>query len=215
MIGNNCARGFAWRGQAAPDSPLTSTGLTARQQAAAKSKAIGAISTGGAAPEPQVTLDKSARKGRGGSAALDQVAQSQASSLRRTQTARLRLAQSEAAVEDKESIAQQYRDEMSDAKSEADQQLGAAQDILSNLEAEERQRLAALAEEERRQSQAAASAAVAALNQSSSANCSAGSPKLLALTPSRRTPGDGPTACSSACMPCSIAMGWTTAWTGW
>ena len=101
-------------------------------------------------------------------AALDQVAQSQASSLRRTQTARLRLAQSEAAVEDKESIAQSYRDEMSSAKNEADEQLGAAQNILANLEEEERQRLAALAEEERRQSQAAASAATAALNQAPS-----------------------------------------------
>lgn len=101
-------------------------------------------------------------------AALDQVAQSQASSLRRTQTARLRLAQSEAAVEDKESIAQSYRDEMSSAKNEANQQLGAAQNILANLKEEERQRLAALAEEERRQSQAAASAATAALNQAPS-----------------------------------------------
>jgi len=53
-------------------------------------------------------------------AALDQVAQAQASSLRRTQTARLRLAQSEAAVSDKESIARKYRNEMASAKKEAD-----------------------------------------------------------------------------------------------
>jgi len=109
-------------------------------------------------------------------AALDQVAQSQASSLRRTQTARLRLAQSEAAVEDKESIAQSYRDEMSNAKNEADEQLGAAENILANLEEEERQRLAALAEEERRQSQAAASAATAALNQAPSSGSSGSGP---------------------------------------
>ena len=97
-------------------------------------------------------------------AALDQVAQSQASALRRTQTARLRLAQSEAAVQDKEDIAQSYRNEMSDAKSEADQQLDDAEGILAGLEAAERRRLAALAEEERRAGLAAAAAAAAQLN---------------------------------------------------
>ena len=119
--------------------------------------------SGGIDTSLQVLLAEDPTEFLAQAAALDQVAQSQASSLRRTQTARLRLAQSEAAVEDKESIAQQYRDEMSDAKSEADQQLGEAQSILANLEEEERQRLAALAEQERRQSQAAASAAAAAL----------------------------------------------------
>jgi cell wall-associated NlpC family hydrolase len=124
--------------------------------------------SGGIDTSLQVLLAEDPTEFLAQAAALDQVAQSQAASLRRTQTARLRLAQSEAAVEDKESIAQNYRDEMSDAKSEADQQLGEAQDILANLEEEERQRLAALAEQERRQSQAAASAAAAALNSSSS-----------------------------------------------
>ena len=92
-------------------------------------------------------------------AALDQVAQAQSASLRRTQTARLRLAQSEAAVKDKETIAKKYRDEMSDAKAEADERLNEAEGVLAGLEAEERRRLAALAESERLASLAAARAA--------------------------------------------------------
>ncbi len=109
-------------------------------------------------------------------AALNQVANSQASSLRRTQTARLRLAQSEAAVKDKEAIAQKYRDEMSDAKQDAAQQLDDAEGILAGLEAEERRRLAALAEEERQAGLAAARAASAALNSSSSSSVSGSGP---------------------------------------
>ena len=130
--------------------------------------------SGGIDTSLQVLLAEDPTEFLAQAAALDQVAQSQASSLRRTQTARLRLAQSEAAVQDKESIAQQYRDEMSDAKNEADQQLGEAQNILANLEEEERQRLAALAEEERRQSQAAASAAAAALGSAGSSSSGSG-----------------------------------------
>jgi peptidoglycan DL-endopeptidase CwlO len=132
--------------------------------------------SGGIDTSLQVLLAEDPTEFLAQAAALDQVAQSQASSLRRTQTARLRLAQSEAAVEDKESIAQQYRDEMSDAKKEADQQLGEAQSILANLEADERRRLAALAEEERRQSQAAAAAAAAALGSSSGSSSSGSGP---------------------------------------
>ena len=124
--------------------------------------------SGGIDTSLQVLLAEDPTEFLAQAAALDQVAQSQASSLRRTQTARLRLAQSEAAVEDKESIAQNYRDEMSEAKNEADEQLDEAQSILAGLEEEERRRLAALAEEERRQSQAAAAAASAALNQAPS-----------------------------------------------
>lgn len=102
-------------------------------------------------------------------AALDQVANAQSSSLRRTQTARLRLAQSEAAVRDKEAIAKRYRDQMAEAKNEADDRLEEAEAVLAGLEAAERRRLAAIAERERRESLAAASAARRALSGSSSA----------------------------------------------
>lgn len=102
-------------------------------------------------------------------AALDQVANAQSSSLRRTQTARLRLAQSEAAVADKEAIAKRYRDQMAEAKNEADDRLADAEAVLASLEAAERRRLAAIADQERRASLAAASAARRALSGSSSA----------------------------------------------
>ena len=97
-------------------------------------------------------------------ATLDQVAQGQAAALRRTQTARLRLAQTEAEVADKEKIAQGYRDDMAEAKQEADSQLADAQEVLAGLEEAERRRLAELAAQERRDSAAAAAAAAAALN---------------------------------------------------
>ncbi len=102
-------------------------------------------------------------------AALNQVASAQSASLRRTQTTRLRLAQTEAAVRDKESIAKKYRDEMGEAKQEADDRLQAAEDVLAGLEEAERRRLAALAASERQASLAAAAAARRALSGSSSA----------------------------------------------
>jgi cell wall-associated NlpC family hydrolase len=119
--------------------------------------------SGGIDTSLQVLLAEDPTEFLAQAAALDQVAQSQASSLRRTQTARLRLAQSEAAVQDKESIAQKYRDEMADAKSEADERLNEAEGVLANLEAEERRRLAAIAEQERRAGAAAAAQVQAAI----------------------------------------------------
>lgn len=102
-------------------------------------------------------------------ATLQQVAHAQSSSLRRTQTARVRLAQSEAAVKDKEKIAQQYRDDMQQAKDDANQELDDAEGILAGLEAEERRRIAALNEQERLAALAAAAQASATLSQPSSA----------------------------------------------
>jgi cell wall-associated NlpC family hydrolase len=96
-------------------------------------------------------------------AALDQVAQSQASALRRTQTARVRLAQSQAAIKDKEQLAQAKRDEMASAKHDADDKLSQARAILASLQAAERRRLAAIAAQERQQSYAAARRASASL----------------------------------------------------
>jgi len=90
------------------------------------------------------------------SAALDMVAQSQAASLRKTRTAQLRLAQSEAQLVDQEAIAKSFRDDMDAAKGEADERLAAAQTVLDSLQEAERQRLAALEAQQREQSIAAA-----------------------------------------------------------
>ena len=124
--------------------------------------------SGGIDSSLQVLLAEDPTEFLAQAAALDQVAQSQSSSLRRTQTARLRLAQSEAAVKDKEAIAQKYRDEMADAKEEADSRLNEAEGVLAGLEAAERRRLAAIAEQERRAGNAAAAAALNALGSGAS-----------------------------------------------
>jgi len=128
--------------------------------------------SGGIDTSLQVLLAEDPTEFLAQAAALDQVANSQASSLRRSQTARLRLAQSEAAVKDKEAIAQKYRDDMASAKDDAAAQLDEAEGILAGLEAAERRRLVALAEEERQAAMAAARAASAALNSSSSSSSS-------------------------------------------
>lgn len=104
------------------------------------------------------------------SAALDQVAASQAADMRRTQTAQLRLAQSEAELADQEGIAQSARDEMAAAKSEADQHLSEAESVLASLQEAERQRLAELQAQQRAQSAADAQAVSQAIANSSSSS---------------------------------------------
>ena len=124
--------------------------------------------SGGIDTSLQVLLAEDPTEFLAQAAALDQVAQAQSSSLRRTQTARLRLAQSEAAVKDKEDIAQKYRDQMADAKDEADARLNEAEGVLAGLEAAERRRLAAIAEQERQAGNAAAAAALNAIGNGAS-----------------------------------------------
>ncbi len=99
---------------------------------------------GGLDPSLQVLMAEDPIEFLAQAAALDQVAQAQSSSLRRTQTARVRLAGVEAAVQDKEAIAQSYRDEMASAKQEVDEQLADAQAVLASLQEAERRRLAEL-----------------------------------------------------------------------
>jgi len=108
-------------------------------------------------------------------AALDQVAQSQSAAIRRTQTARIRLAQSQAAIKDKEALAQSKRNEMASAKKDADQRLADAQAILASLQAAERRRLAEIAAAERRSSYAAARAASLNLPSQIGSNAGGGS----------------------------------------
>ncbi|MDO9486420.1 MAG: NlpC/P60 family protein [Actinomycetota bacterium] len=87
-------------------------------------------------------------------AAVEQVAQAQSASIRRTQTARLRLAQTEAEMAAKESIAKGVRNEMGAAKNEANRQLAAANNVLAGLQSQERKRLAAIQAKAHKQSQA-------------------------------------------------------------
>ncbi|MDP4805443.1 MAG: NlpC/P60 family protein [Candidatus Nanopelagicales bacterium] len=123
--------------------------------------------SGGIDTSLQVLLAEDPNEFLAQAAALDQVQQGQASALRRTQTTRLRLAQSEAAVADKERIASRARKNMSDSKKEADGKLAEAQALLNSLEQKQRDRLAAMARAERQAAISAAAAASAAISASS------------------------------------------------
>ena len=85
-------------------------------------------------------------------AALDQIQRSQAASIRQTQTARLRLAQSEAELAAREKAAREVRNDMASAKREADTQLDKAERILDTLVGEQRRRYYARLAAERRAS---------------------------------------------------------------
>ena len=128
-----------------------------------------AYTSGGLDTSLQVLLSEDPNEFLAQAAALDAVQRGQASALRKTATARLRLAQSEAAVLDKDARAKDLRDRMKESKGEANDRLAEAERILANLEEKERQRLAQLAREEREAARAAAVAAQAELNSSSSA----------------------------------------------
>ena len=137
----------------------------AAARASVNDLARGVYMSGGMDTTLQVLLAEDPTDFLAQSAALDQVAQSQAASMRRTQTAQLRLAQSEAELQDKEGLAQGYRDDMSAAKQAAEASLAQAQDVLAGLKEEERQRLAELQAQRDAEERAAAEAARRALEQ--------------------------------------------------
>ena len=130
--------------------------------------------TGGIDPFLQILLADDPTQFLAQASTLDQIASSQSAALRRTQTQRLRLAQTEAAVAQKEGLARKYRGEMLSAKKEADSKLQEARRILANLEAKERARLAAMAARERLASMSAAAAALQASRRPSGSSFSAG-----------------------------------------
>ena len=106
-------------------------------------------------------------------AVLGQLEQTQIAQVRAAQTTKLRLAQTEATIVDRESAASEVSAEMAAAQAEADATLAQAQGVLAGLEEDERQRLAQL-EEERRQQQMAEAAAAAAAQPGSSTDGSSG-----------------------------------------
>jgi cell wall-associated NlpC family hydrolase len=120
-----------------------------------------AYASGGMDPTLQVLMAEDPAEFLAQAAVMGQLEQSQIDQLRQTQTARLRLAQTEAEITDKEQAAQQARDEKQAAEAESAKQLRAAQDVLNSLQEEERRRLAELAAQKRQQEIAAAAAAAA------------------------------------------------------
>ncbi len=137
--------------------------------------ARGVYMSGGMDTSLQVLLAEDPTDFLAQSAALDQLSQSQAADVRRTQTARLRLAQSEAELADQEGIAQGLRNEMDAAKQSAADQLAQAQDVLASLEEAERQRLAELQAQQAREAKEAAERAAAAIAAAAANDASTGS----------------------------------------
>jgi cell wall-associated NlpC family hydrolase len=119
--------------------------------------------SGGVDTSLQVLLAEDPTEFLAQAAALDQVANAQSSALRRTQTARLQLAQAEAALQQKEASARALRNRMKESKQQADDRLADAERVLASLEAKERARLARLEAAERREALAAAAAASKAI----------------------------------------------------
>ena len=147
--------------------------------------------SGGIDTSLQVLLAEDPNQFLSQAAALDQVQKGQASAIRGSQTTRLRLAQTEAAMQDKETSAKKVRSEMGDSKSEANDRYRDAQAILSSLEASERRRIAAMAAKERAAAISAARAASAAISTggggSSGASGSGSSPGRAGPSPPART----------------------------
>jgi peptidoglycan DL-endopeptidase CwlO len=141
----------------------------AQARASVNDLARGVYMSGGVDTTLQVLLADDPTDFLAQSAALDQVAQSQAASMRRNETATLRLSQSQAELADQENLAQGYRDDMAAAKQSVDDSLAQAQQVLDSLKEEERQRLAELQAQKERESLAAAEAARKALEQAQAA----------------------------------------------
>jgi cell wall-associated NlpC family hydrolase len=129
-----------------------------------------AYTSGGLDTSLQVLLSEDPNQFLAQAAALDAVQRGQAAALRKTATTRLRLAQSEAAVLDKESRAKSLRDQMKGAKDEADSRYAEAKRVLSNLEQRERDRLARMAQRERDAARAAARVAASQIRGSASSS---------------------------------------------
>lgn len=116
--------------------------------------------SGGIDPTLQVILANDPIEFLAQAAVMGQLEEAQAADLRRAQTTRLRLAQTEAELQDREGNAESVRTEVNAALADAQAQLDAAETLLANLQEEERQRLEQL-ERERREARAAAAAAAA------------------------------------------------------
>jgi cell wall-associated NlpC family hydrolase len=104
-----------------------------------------AYATGGIDPSLQALLADDPQAFLDQTAALDQVARSQGTSLRRTESARLLLAQLQAQLAQQKAAAAAAAADAATQKQAVDDKLAAAQSLLSSLKAADRARLAALA----------------------------------------------------------------------
>ena len=121
-----------------------------------------AYATGGVDPTLQALLADDPQSFLEGTAALDQVARSQGTSLRRTESARLLLAQLQAQLAQQKTAAAAAAADAAAQKQKIDDKLAAAEALLSSLKADERAKLTALAEAKKAAGIRAAARAAAA-----------------------------------------------------
>ena len=121
-----------------------------------------AYATGGIDPSLQALLADDPQAFLDQTAALDQVARSEGTSLRRTESARLLLAQLQVQLAQQEAAAAAAAADAAAQKPAVDDKLAAAQALLSSLKAADRARLLALQAARRAASERAAAAAQAA-----------------------------------------------------
>jgi cell wall-associated NlpC family hydrolase len=139
-----------------------------------------AYATGGIDPGLQALLADDPQQFLEQTAALDQVARSQGTSLRKTAAARLVLAQLQVQLGQQQDAAKAASHDAATQKSAVDDKIAAAEALLSSLKADERARLSKLQQERRAASEraarrAAAQAATLSASSSSSNDGSGGS----------------------------------------
>jgi len=123
---------------------------SARTRLAAQQEAIGEIVSsayraGGIDVSVQLLMADDPQDFLRQATAVDQLAANQSAALRKTQSARLALAQATATLAQQEQSAEALVKEMADRKAEVDAAVEETQQVLDNLKEEERKRLAALA----------------------------------------------------------------------
>ena len=134
-----------------------------------------AYATGGIDPSLQALLADDPQQFLEQTAALDQVARSQGTSLRRTAAARLALAQLQAQLAQQQIAAKSAEHDAANQKAAVDDKIGAAEALLASLKADERARLAKLrADRQAASERAARRAAQQQTSSSSSSNSSSG-----------------------------------------
>lgn len=107
--------------------------------------------TGSIDPTLQVILTDDPAAFLAQASAMDHLAQSQQDILRQWRTSNLRLLQAEAQLADQEAEARRLKKNMGDAATEAEAKLKAAEGLLGQLSAADRERLARIREQKRQQ----------------------------------------------------------------
>lgn len=140
---------------------LNATGARQRRQVAKIMTGVDALArsayaSGGMPPSLQALLADNPQNFLSQAGTLQQLAQSQSAELRRVRTARIQLAQTEAAVAQKTAQARAVRNRMASYKQQADSALAQAQAVLNGLQAAARRQYEAQLAAARKRAQAEA-----------------------------------------------------------